>query len=90
MVFIAYEYCVTLQQRLFKEASSLLPISTPLIFNKALFEEFMRIITALIQGYDVLHVKAFEAWFETLYEARRSENNRCDCRTNRFFPSKSP
>ena len=64
MVFIAYDYCVTLQQRLFKEASSLLPISTPLIFNKALFEEFMRIITALIQGYDVLHVKAFEAWFE--------------------------
>ena len=64
MVFIAYDYCVTLQQGLLKEASSLLPIGTPLIFNKALFEEFMRIITALIQGYDALHVKAFEAWFE--------------------------
>lgn len=64
MVFIAYEYCVTLQQRLFKEASTLLPISTPLIFNKALFEEFMRIITALIEEYNALHVKAFEAWFE--------------------------
>ena len=28
-----------------------------MIFNKALFEEFMHIITALIQGYDILHVK---------------------------------
>lgn len=64
MVFIAYEYCLVLQQKLFKEASTLLPISTPLIFNKALFEEFIRIITALIQEYDTLHVKAFEAWFE--------------------------
>ena len=50
-------YKLELQKRLFKEASSLLPISTPLIFNKALFEEFMHIITALIQGYDILHVK---------------------------------
>lgn len=64
MVFIAYEYSVKLQQRLFKEASTLLPISTPLIFNKTLHAEFMHIITALIESYDALHVKAFEAWFE--------------------------
>ncbi|WP_333804504.1 AraC family transcriptional regulator [Sulfurospirillum sp.] len=67
MVYLDAEFCARIQARHFKEASTLLPLTSPLIFHKALFEEFTRIIKALIEGYSPLHVKALEALLETFF-----------------------
>lgn len=67
MVYLDAEFCARIQAQHFKEASTLLPLTSPLIFHKELFETFTAIITALIEGYSPLHVKALEAWLETFF-----------------------
>lgn len=67
MVYLDRTYCERIQQKCFKEALSFLPLHSPLIFHQGLHEEFMRIINALIDGYDALHVKALEAWLERFF-----------------------
>ena len=59
MVYIDRDLCL--------EKQCLFPLSTPLIYHKALHDEFVRIITALSQGYSPLHVKAFESWLASFF-----------------------
>ena len=59
MVYIDMDFCLKKQ--------CLFPLSSPLIYHKALHDEFVRIITALSLGYNSLHVKAFESWLETFF-----------------------
>jgi len=74
MVYLDADFCARIQARHFKEASTLLPLTSPLIFHKALFEAFTRIIKALIKGYSPLHVKALEAWLETFFWLYTKQN----------------
>lgn len=67
MVYVDAELCASIQSKQFKEATTLLPLSAPLVFHKALFEEFVRIITALIEGFSPLHVKDLEVWLEHFF-----------------------
>jgi len=67
MVFLDADVCARMQAKHFKEATTLLPLTTPLVFHKALFEAFERIITALIEGFSSLHVKALETWLEHFF-----------------------
>ncbi len=59
MVYIDMDLCLKQQ--------CLLPLSTLLVYHKALHDEFVRIITALSQGYSPLHVKAFESWLASFF-----------------------
>lgn len=67
MVYLDADFCTRIQAKQFQETITLLPLTTPLVFHKALFEEFERIITALIEGFSPLHVKALEAWVESFF-----------------------
>lgn len=67
MVYLDADFCAHLQAKQFQESTTLLPLTTPLVFHKALFEEFERIITALLEGFSPLHVKALEAWLESFF-----------------------
>lgn len=67
MVYVDADFCAHIQAKHFKEATSLLPLTTPLVFHKELFESFESIITALLKGYDVVHINALEAWLETFF-----------------------
>ena len=55
MVFLDADVCARMQAKHFKEATTLLPLTTPLVFHKALFEAFERIITALIE-LSLIHI----------------------------------
>lgn len=67
MVYLDADVCTRIQAKLFQEASTLLPLTTPLVFHKELFESFESIITALLKGYDVVHINALEAWLEKFF-----------------------
>ena len=67
MVYLDAAFCAGIQAKHFKEASTLLPLTMPLVFHKALFEEFEQIIKALIVGYSPLHIKALAAWLESFF-----------------------
>ena len=67
MVYVDADVCKHLQAKQFQETTTLLPLTTPLVFHKALFEEFERIIKALNEGFSSLHVKALEAWLERFF-----------------------
>ena len=67
MVYVDADLCARIQAKQFKEATTLLPLITPLVFHKALFEEFERIIMALVEGFSSLHVKDLEAWLESFF-----------------------
>ena len=59
MVYIDMDFC--------SQQNCILPLNTPLVYHKALHDEFVRIITALSQGYSPLHVKAFESWLASFF-----------------------
>lgn len=67
MVYVDADFCARIQAKQFAEATTLLPLSTPLVFHKALYEEFERIIKGLINGFSLLHVNALEAWLEHFF-----------------------
>lgn len=64
MVYIDADVCARLQANSFKEATTLLPLTTPLLFHKELFASFEQIILSLMRAYTLLHVKKLEAWLE--------------------------
>jgi len=63
MVYIDAALCATLQAKYFNN-ETLLPLCSPLVFHKGLYDAFSRIIFALLQRYEPLHVKNFMAWLE--------------------------
>lgn len=67
MVYLDADFCARIQAKRFEQATTLLPLTTPLVFHKALFEEFERIIRGLIEGFSPLHVNALEAWLERFF-----------------------
>lgn len=67
MVYFDVNFCAQIQAKLFQETTSLLPLTTPLVFHKELFESFERIITTLLSNYDVLQMDALEAWLEKFF-----------------------
>lgn len=79
MVYIDASFCAKLQHTFFQnETETLLPLSSSLIYHKALFEDFLEVITALSKGYSPLHVKVLETWLEQflwLYTKRAQVKN---------------
>lgn len=67
MVYFDVPYCLNIQAKLFGNFPTLLPLTSPLVFHKTLFERFEMIILALLHGYDSLHVNALEAWLEEFF-----------------------
>ena len=68
MVYFDADFCRQIQAKQFQEASTLLlPLTAPLVFHKALFEEFETLILKLIEGFSPLHVKALNVWLEKFF-----------------------
>lgn len=67
MVYLDTDFCAHIQAKLFQEATSLLPLITPLVYHKELFESFEKIITALLKSYDIVHINALKIWLETFF-----------------------
>ena len=67
MVYFDEDFCMQIQAKLFQEATSLLPLTTPLVFHKELFESFEKIITALLKQHHIEHIHALGKWLETFF-----------------------
>jgi len=63
MVYIDAALCTALQTKHFNN-KTLLPLRSPLVFHKGLYDAFSRIIFALLQRYEPLHVNHFKTWLE--------------------------